>query len=67
MTLEPQAMFVSRDQQWNLYAARRFEESEAEYQRSQTLDGNHVEPDSLAFAARSGRSGRRCANAARSL
>jgi len=49
MTLEPRAMFVSRDQQWNLYAAGRFEESEAEYQRSQTLEGSHVEPDFVAL------------------
>ena len=38
MALEPRVMFVSRDQQWNLYVAGRFEEAEAEYQRSQTLD-----------------------------
>ena len=44
MALEPRAMFVSRDQQWNLYAAGRFEEAEAEYQRSQTLDGSHSTP-----------------------
>jgi hypothetical protein len=49
MALEPQAMFVSRDQQWNNYAAGRFEESEAEYRRSQTLDGNHFEPDFVAL------------------
>ena len=49
MTLEPRAMFVSRDQQWNLYAAGRFEEAEAEYQRSQTLDGGHSEPDMVAL------------------
>jgi serine/threonine protein kinase/tetratricopeptide (TPR) repeat protein len=49
MELEPRAMFVSRDQQWNLYAAGRFEESEAEYQRSQTLDGSRFEPDMVAF------------------
>ena len=49
MTLEPRAMFVSRDQQFNLYAAGRFEEVEAEYQRSRTLDGNHINPDLLAF------------------
>jgi len=49
MTLEPQAMFVSRDLQWDLYAAGRFEESEAEYRRSQTLDGSHSEPDLVAF------------------
>ena len=49
MTLEPRAMFVSRDQQFNLYAARRFDEVEVEYQRSLTLDGNHTNPDMLAF------------------
>ena len=49
MTLEPRAMFVSRDQQWNLYIAGRFEESEAEYQRSQILDGSHFSPDFLAL------------------
>ena len=49
IALEPRAMFVSRDQQWNLYAAGRFEESEAEYQRSQTLDGNHFDPNYAAL------------------
>ena len=49
MALEPRWMFVSRDQQWNLYAAGRFEEAEAEYQRSQTLDGNHFEPHYVAL------------------
>jgi TolB-like protein/tetratricopeptide (TPR) repeat protein len=49
MALEPQAMFVSRDQQWNNYAAGRFEESEAEYRRSQTLSGSHFEPDFVAL------------------
>jgi hypothetical protein len=49
MALEPRALFVSRDQQWNFYAAGRFEESEAEYQRSRSLDGNHVETDMVAL------------------
>ena len=49
MALEPRAIFVSRDQQFNLYAAGRFEEVEAEYQRSRTLDGNHTGSDLLAF------------------
>lgn len=48
-TREPLAMFVSRDQQYNYWAAGRFEELEAEYQRSRTLKGNHVGPDWLAF------------------
>ena len=49
MALEPRVMFVSRDQQWNLYVAGRFEEAEAEYQRSQTLDGSHSDPNFLAL------------------
>ncbi|HKX99400.1 MAG TPA: protein kinase [Steroidobacteraceae bacterium] len=49
LALEPRAMWVSRDQQFNLYAAGRFDESEAEYQRSRTLDGNHTSADLLAF------------------
>jgi TolB-like protein/tetratricopeptide (TPR) repeat protein len=49
IALEPQAMFASRDQQWNLYMAGRFEESEAEYQRSRTLDGSRSDPDYLAL------------------
>ena len=49
MALEPRAIFVSRDQQFNLYAAGRFDEVEAEYQRSRTLDGNHTGSDLLAF------------------
>ena len=61
MALEPRAIFPSRDQQFNLFAAGRFEEVEAEYQRSQTLDGNHANPDLFAFHARSGAPGRRSA------
>ena len=49
MALEPRALFASRDQQYNLYAARRFKEVEAEYQRSRMLDGNHMSTDLLAF------------------
>jgi tetratricopeptide (TPR) repeat protein len=49
MALEPRVMFVSRDQQFNLYAAGRFEEAEAEYQRSQTLDGSHSNPNFVAL------------------
>lgn len=47
--IEPLAMFMSRDQQYNLTAARRFEEAEAEYQRSRTLDGDHRNPVFVAF------------------
>ena len=49
LALEPQAMFLSAEQQWNLYAARRFEEAEAEYQRSQTLAGSHFSSDLAAL------------------
>jgi TolB-like protein len=49
MALEPRAMFVSAVQQWNLYAAGRFDEAEAEYQRSQTLDGSHFSSDLAAL------------------
>ena len=49
IALEPRVMFVSRDQQWNLYIAGRFEEAEAEYQRSQTLDGSHANPNFVAL------------------
>ena len=49
VALEPRALFVSRDQQWNFYGAGRFEECEAEYQRSQTLDGDHAGADAVAL------------------
>jgi TolB-like protein len=49
IAIEPRVMFASRDQQWNLYIAGRFEELEAEYQRSQTLDGSHSDPNFLAL------------------
>jgi len=49
LALEPRAMFVSRDLQFDLYAAGRFEEAEAEYQRSLTLHGNHANVDALAL------------------
>jgi TolB-like protein/tetratricopeptide (TPR) repeat protein len=43
--IEPLAMFVSRDQQWNLTALRRYDDAEAEYQRSKNLAGGHAEPE----------------------
>ena len=43
--IEPLAMFVSRDQQWNLTALRRYDDAEAEYQRSKTLAGSYAEPE----------------------
>ena len=49
MALEPRALYPSRDQQFNLYAAGRFDEVEVEYQRSRTIDGRHTSADLLAF------------------
>ena len=47
--IEPLAMFVSRDQQWNLTALRRYDDAEAEYQRSKTLAGSYAEPEYIRF------------------
>ena len=47
--IEPLAMFMSRDQQWNLTALRRYDDAEAEYQRSRTLAGSRAEPEYIRF------------------
>jgi TolB-like protein len=47
--VEPLAMFISRDLQYDYTAARRIDDAEAEYQRSLSLDGNDTEPTTLAF------------------
>ena len=47
--VEPLAMFVSRDLQYDYTAARRIDDAEAEYQRSQSLDGDDTESTVLAF------------------
>jgi TolB-like protein len=47
--VEPLSMFVSRDLQYDYIAARRYDEAEAEYRRSLTLEGNHVQPAGVAF------------------
>ena len=47
--IEPLAMFISRDLQYDYTAARRIDDAEAEYQRSLSLDGNDTEPTGLAF------------------
>jgi len=46
---EPLAMFLSRDLQFDYFAARRYDEAEAEYRRSLALDGSRLGPDSVAF------------------
>jgi hypothetical protein len=48
-TIEPLAMFISRDLQYDYTAARRIDDAEAEYQRSLSLDGNDTQPTGLAF------------------
>ena len=47
--IEPLAMFISRDLQYDYTAARRIDDAEAEYQRSLSLDGNDFEPTLCAF------------------
>ena len=42
-------MLLSRDQQWNYIAARRYDEAEAEYRRSLALEGDHSAPTQAAF------------------
>lgn len=49
IALDPRAMLLSDWQQFNFYAAGRFDEAEAEYQRSLTLDGNHSAAHFVAF------------------
>jgi len=48
-TIEPLAMFISRDLQYDYTAARRIDDAEAEYQRSLSLEGNDQQPTALAF------------------
>ena len=48
-SVEPLAMFISRDLQYDYTAARRHDDAEAEYQRSLPLEGNDTEPTGLAF------------------
>ena len=40
---------MSRDQQWNLTALRRYDDAEAEYQRGKTLAGSHAQPEYIRF------------------
>lgn len=47
--VEPMALFLSRDLQYDYTAARRYQEAEAEYRRGQQLEGSQVEPDCVAF------------------
>lgn len=47
--IEPLAMFISRDLQFDYSAARRIDDAEAEYQRSLSLVGDDSQPTGLAF------------------
>ena len=50
--VEPRALFLSRDLQYDYTAARRFDEAEAEYRRGRELEGSQWEPDYVAFMRR---------------
>lgn len=47
--VEPMALFLSRDLQFDYTAARRYEDAEAEYRRGARLAGSQFSPDYLAF------------------
>jgi len=47
--VEPTAIFLSRDLQFDYTAARRYEDAEAEYQRGLELQGSQYEPTFVAF------------------
>jgi len=47
--VEPLAMYLAKDQQWNLTAGRRYADAEIQYQRSIGLEGSHEESDAIAF------------------
>jgi tetratricopeptide (TPR) repeat protein len=50
--IEPLAMFISRDLQYDYTAARRIDDAEAEYQRSLSLEGSDTSPTIAAFTRR---------------
>jgi TolB-like protein len=50
--IEPLAMFISRDLQYDYTAARRIDDAEAEYQRSLSLEGNSTQATAAAFMRR---------------
>ncbi|HEY6641420.1 winged helix-turn-helix domain-containing protein [Povalibacter sp.] len=47
--VEPMALFLSRDLQFDYTAARRYQDAEAEYQRGLKLEGIQLEPTYMAF------------------
>ena len=47
--IEPRALFLSRDLQFDYTAARRYDDAEAEYQRGKAFEGSQLSPDYVAF------------------
>lgn len=47
--IEPRALFLSRDLQYDYTAARRYADAEAEYRRGLQMEGSQRETDSVAF------------------
>ena len=47
--VEPMALYLSRDLQYDYTAARRYQDAEAEYQRGRRLEGSQHEADYVAF------------------
>jgi len=47
--IEPMALFLSRDLQFDYTAARRYQDAEAEYQRGLKMEGSQREPTYVAF------------------
>ncbi|SFV33632.1 MULTISPECIES: winged helix-turn-helix domain-containing protein [unclassified Pseudoxanthomonas] len=47
--VEPRALFLSRDLQYDYTAARRYADAEAEYRRGLEMEGSQRETDSVAF------------------
>lgn len=47
--VEPMALFLSRDLQYDYTAARRYADAEAEYQRGRSLEGSQLDSDYVAF------------------
>jgi TolB-like protein/DNA-binding winged helix-turn-helix (wHTH) protein len=47
--VEPLALFLSRDLQYDYTAARRFDDAESEYRRGLALEGSQLDPHYVAF------------------
>jgi TolB-like protein len=47
--IDPMALYLSRDLQYDYIAARRFQDAEDEYKRGQSLEGSQFQPTLVAF------------------